>query len=86
MTPPCFEACPRISMGRGYYEKPQKDMEPGFPVSEFSPDKVATDRAIIMMPMMFVQTKVNVPKNGATSRDAQSSTAMIHIPEKKASA
>jgi hypothetical protein len=37
------------------------------------------------MPMMFVQTKVDVPKNGAISRDAQSSTAMMHIPEKKAS-
>jgi hypothetical protein len=39
----------------------------------------------MIMPMMFVQTNVDVPKNGAMRRDAQSSTAMIHIPEKKAS-
>jgi hypothetical protein len=39
----------------------------------------------MIMPMIFVQTKVDVPKNGAMSRDAQSSRAIMHIPEKKAS-
>ena len=38
----------------------------------------------MMAPMMFVQTKVDVPKNGAMSRDEHSSTAMMLMPEKKA--
>jgi hypothetical protein len=39
----------------------------------------------MITPMIFVQTKVDVPKKGAMSREAHSSIAMMHMPEKKAS-
>src|SRR5512143_417628 len=57
----------------------------GFRSASFPPTTYPADRAIMIMPMIFVQTKVEVPKKGAMSRDAQSSTAMMHMPEKKAS-
>ena len=42
------------------------------------------DSAIMITPMMLVHTKVEVPKTGATRREAHSSTAMIDMPEQKA--
>ena len=56
----------------------------GFRSASLPPTIYPADRAIMIMPMMFVHTKVDVPKNGAMSRDAHSSMAMMHMPEKKA--
>ena len=52
--------------------------------ASFPPTRYPTESATIMIPMILVQTKVEVPKNGAISLEADSSTAMMHMPEKNA--
>jgi hypothetical protein len=56
----------------------------GFLSASFPPTRYPIESATIMIPMILVQTNVEVPKKGAMSLEADSSTAMMHIPEKKA--
>ena len=50
----------------------------------FPPKKYPIESAIMTIPIMLVQTKIVVPKYGASRRDAEISIAITHIPDKNA--
>ncbi|HUJ88397.1 MAG TPA: hypothetical protein VLX30_16220 [Burkholderiales bacterium] len=69
----------RDQVGAGREQQLEQEREPRAAVGQ------PAASAIKMTPMTLVQTKVELPKYGASSRAAHSSIAMIDMPAQKAS-